>query len=111
MSEKEIFVCRECNLNCKVVAEIAIEGDWPHFCPFGVLPTGGYQKEPLFKKRVKKGVTIQTNPPSAGVVRSTPAKVSRGPVHRIGKIPALIMSMKKGGMTGKGNRAMKHSEQ
>jgi len=54
MSERETYICKKCDLNCTLKADIAIEGDWPHYCPFGVLPTGGYVNEPEWKKRVKK---------------------------------------------------------
>ena len=54
MPEKEKFVCRECDLNCEIKAEIHMEEDWPHHCPFGVLHYGGYVNEPKWKKRVKR---------------------------------------------------------
>ena len=54
MSEKETFVCKKCNIRCKLIALIHMEDDWPKYCPFGVLPTGGYENEPKWGKKVKK---------------------------------------------------------
>jgi hypothetical protein len=54
MSEKETFVCKRCDMHCTVTAMVTMEEDWPRFCPFGVLPTGGYVNEPVFKKKVEK---------------------------------------------------------
>ena len=37
MSDKEKFICRECDMNCELKATIHFEDDWPKTCPFGVL--------------------------------------------------------------------------
>lgn len=51
MSEKEKFECKQCDLNCKIVAKITMEGDRPTHCPFNVLPTGGYEQEPKWQRK------------------------------------------------------------
>lgn len=50
MVSKDKFVCKKCNMKCKLTASITMEEDFPTYCPFGVLPTGGYEKEPEWER-------------------------------------------------------------
>ena len=54
MVVKDKFVCKKCNMNCKLTASIAMEEDFPHACPFGVLPSGGYENEPKWVRKEQK---------------------------------------------------------
>jgi hypothetical protein len=54
MSDKEKFICRECDMNCELKATIHFEDDWPKTCPFGVLLTGGYEHVPKWLRRKRK---------------------------------------------------------
>ena len=51
MSDKDKFICKECDMNCELKATTHFEDDWPKICPFGVLLTGGYVHEPKWLRR------------------------------------------------------------
>ena len=54
MSDKEKYICKECDMNCELKATTHFEEDWPKICPFGVLLTGGYEHEPKWLRRKRQ---------------------------------------------------------
>jgi hypothetical protein len=50
MTEKEIYICRDCSLECEIKQNSDLEREFPTICPHGLIP---HYTKPPFKLRVK----------------------------------------------------------